>query len=120
MLRTKWAVIGTENRTPVISTGCVPPASVSVLGLGGGCLPRGCLPGGVSAWVCLFGGLCPRGCLPRGKCLPNGCTPHPVNRMTDRCKNITLPQTSFAGGKNITENWRIIVNIGNKTKNFCF
>ena len=23
----------------------------------------------------------------------------PVNRMTDRCKNITLPQTSFAGGK---------------------
>ena len=36
------------------------------------------------------------------------CTPHspqsnhacpPVNRMTSRCKNITLPQTSFAGGK---------------------
>ena len=27
-------------------------------------------------------------------------TPPPfVNRMTDRCKNITLPQTSFAGGK---------------------
>ena len=25
---------------------------------------------------------------------------HPVNRMTDRCKNITLPQTSFAGGNN--------------------
>ena len=24
--------------------------------------------------------------------------PHPVNRMTNRCKNITLPQTSFAGG----------------------
>ena len=22
----------------------------------------------------------------------------PVNRMTDRCKNIPLPQTSFAGG----------------------
>ena len=22
-----------------------------------------------------------------------------VNRMTDRCKNITLPQTSFVGGK---------------------
>ena len=22
----------------------------------------------------------------------------PVNRMTNRCKNITLPQTSFAGG----------------------
>ena len=25
-----------------------------------------------------------------------------VNRMTDMCKNITLPQTSFAGGKNNT------------------
>ena len=24
-----------------------------------------------------------------------------MNRMTNRCKNITLPQTSFAGGKNI-------------------
>ena len=24
--------------------------------------------------------------------------PPPVNRMTNRCKNITLPQTSFAGG----------------------
>ena len=23
----------------------------------------------------------------------------PMNRMTDRCKNITLPQTPFAGGK---------------------
>ena len=26
--------------------------------------------------------------------------PPSSNRMTDRCKNITLPQTSFAGGKN--------------------
>ena len=25
--------------------------------------------------------------------------PPPVNRMTNRCKNITLPQTSFAEGK---------------------
>ena len=24
----------------------------------------------------------------------------PMNRMTNRCKNITLPQTSFAGGNN--------------------
>ena len=34
--------------------------------------------------------------------LPGGYLPRyspPVNRMTDRCKNITLPQTSFAGGK---------------------
>ena len=28
-------------------------------------------------------------------------TPPSVNRMTNRCKNITLPQTSFAGGKNV-------------------
>ena len=26
--------------------------------------------------------------------------PSPVNRMTDMCKNITLPQTLFADGKN--------------------
>ena len=26
-----------------------------------------------------------------------------VNRMADRCKNITLPQTSFAGGKKRTK-----------------
>ena len=25
----------------------------------------------------------------------------PVNRMTDRCKNITLPQNSFAGGNKL-------------------
>ena len=30
-----------------------------------------------------------------------------VNRITHRCKNITLPQTSFAGGKNSTENLKI-------------
>ena len=28
--------------------------------------------------------------------------PTPVNRMTDACENITLPQTSFTGGKNST------------------
>ena len=27
-------------------------------------------------------------------------TPPPVDRMIDMCKNITLPQTSFAEGKN--------------------
>ena len=46
--------------------------------------------------------------LPEGVYLPGGGLPAggvylpryypPVNRMTDRCKNITLPQTSFAGG----------------------
>ena len=34
----------------------------------------------------------------QGACVAR--TPHPrVNRMADACKNITLPQTSFAGGK---------------------
>ena len=68
------------------------------LGVGGG------LPGGSVYWC-----VSARGCLPRevstrevsvqGGCLPRGVCPlSPVNRMTDRCKNITLPQTSLAGG----------------------
>ena len=87
----------------------------------GGCLPRGLSAWGVSAWGgvwlggvcpegCLAGGVCPWGvcpgvcvpgvCLPRGGCLPRGVYtpgprgrhPQPVNRITDRCKNITFPQ----------------------------
>ena len=64
------------------------------------------------------GGVCSRrvsvpvGCLVPGDAWPWGAGPGgggipastkadtPVNRMTDRCKRITLPQTSFAGGKN--------------------
>ena len=38
------------------------------------------------------GGMCGRG-------TSMTCMPPPVHRMTDACKNITLPQTSFAGGK---------------------
>ena len=37
-----------------------------------------------------------QGCVPAGGGTCPG-TP-PVNRMTDRCKNITLPQISFMGG----------------------
>ena len=39
---------------------------------------------------------------PRSNLAPPGATMNtpPVNRMTNRCKNITLPQTSFAGGNN--------------------
>ena len=63
----------------------------------GGCLPGGVYPGGVSPGAVCLGG-----------CLPKGCTPPmdpeadiiPVNRMADRGKNITLPQTSFVSGKN--------------------
>ena len=41
--------------------------------------------------------------MPAGVYLPRGVPAQvlpPVNRMTDRCKNITLLQTSFAGGNN--------------------
>ena len=60
---------------------------------GGVCFPGGFFPGG----VCVL----PRGAS-RGVCLPGGCFPGglvskhalrqtpPVNRMTDRCKNITF------------------------------
>ena len=54
-------------------------------------------------WVPARGVYLPRGCTcPRGY-LPGGYLPRyspPVIRMTDRCKNITLPQTSFTGGRN--------------------
>ena len=54
--------------------------------------------------VCIQGGL-PGLSLHRGgglhPGLPTGvwADPPPVNRMKRRCKNITLSQTSFAGGK---------------------
>ena len=56
---------------------------------GGVCVEGGCLPGG--GVFLEGGGVClPRGGVP-GQVLP----PSPVNRMTDRCKNITLANTSF-------------------------
>ena len=67
----------------------------------GGVCSWGCLlPGGVSAprgGVCSGGCLLPRGSAPRGGWYPaftKADTP-PVNRMTDRCKNITLATTSL-------------------------
>ena len=92
--------------------------TVSQHALPGGVPARGCTCLGVylpRRCTCLEGtyqgvylpmGVCtfPGGCTCPGVCvyLPGGCTcpgtPPPVNRMTDRCKNITLPQTSFAGG----------------------
>ena len=71
--------------------------SISPLGVG--------LAGG-SPWqgVSLKGGVSLAGGSPwqRGVSLAGGFPYPPVNRMTNRCKNITLPQTSFAGGKNVT------------------
>ena len=51
-----------------------------------GCLHRGCL----SVWGVCLGGACPGGCLPGGvsKHALGLTPPPPVDRMTDRCKNI--------------------------------
>ena len=72
---------------------------------------RGLCAGG----LCPEEGLCPEGCLSRGVSVQRSPshsggsmsgdseTPDrdaPVNRITGRCKNITLPETSFADGKN--------------------
>ena len=90
-----------------IPVGCALSTAVAICSWGGGvcpggwCLPRGCLPEG----ECLPRGFC-RGCLPEGWCLPGGgvsalgwCIPActqadtpSVDRMTDACENITLPQ----------------------------
>ena len=56
----------------------------------------------------------PRGCLPGVGCIQscNGSDTHPpVNRITDRCKDITLPQTSFAGGKNVQKKFSLNGNV---------
>ena len=77
---------------------------------GGVCLPL--VPGVSAPGWCLplvLGGLLLGGHLPLvpGGLLLGGVYPNmqwgrpPVNRMTNRCKNITLPQTSFAGLKNL-------------------
>ena len=81
--------------------GCIPECTGH-----GGCLPEGVCPGGMSAQgsVCL-GGFCLGDFCPGGVCLGGVCPgavadtpgtrgrqPPPVNRMTDRCKNITLLQ----------------------------
>ena len=50
--------------------------------LGGRCLPRGCLPEEVFAQ-----GVSAQGGLPGGLCVADT---HPLDRMTDRCKNITV------------------------------
>ena len=106
-------VISSLMKQECIQVGCAPSESVAVLGGGGVCLAGVC-PGDVCLWslrvsaqwgVCP-GGRClrlvPGGSLPRGGCLPlvpGGCLPlvfgvclpdTPVNRITERCKNITL------------------------------
>ena len=81
---------------------------------GSTCLGCTCLGGGVNAFrgYLTWGCTCQGGCTFPGVTCPGGsggCTCPggylhryfpPVNRMTDRCKNITLPQTWFVGGNN--------------------
>ena len=50
-----------------------------------------CFPGGYASW-----GVCsPEVCFSGGGIQAGTEADPPVNRMTDRCKNITLPQTSL-------------------------
>ena len=63
------------------------------------CIPVGCVPPACCPYLpacTVLGGVWSGGCLPlvgRG-CIPacNGADPPPANRITDTCKNITLPQ----------------------------
>ena len=66
----------------VSAQGCLLEVSVQgekgvCRGVLGGSAKKGGLPGG-----CLPGSVCPGGCLPDS----------PLNRIRERCKNITLPQ----------------------------
>ena len=94
-----------------IPVGCIPSAAAAVSreggvwsGRGGVCVPgpgkEGVLQGGVCSWrgVCLLsGGVRSGGCVCSGgvsapRVIPAGteAAPPPVDRMTDRCKNITF------------------------------
>ena len=66
--------------------------------------------------VCLQG-VSLQGFAYRGVCLWGvGQTPLlPVNRMTHRCKNITLPETSFAGG-----NYEALADLGRRRQHTLF
>ena len=56
-------------------------------------------------WLSAQGCVSARGCLPMGGVWPGGVClgdlPHTPYGQTDTCENITLLQTSFAGGKNV-------------------
>ena len=74
-------------RQECIPVGCVPPAHWSYLAT------THAHPPGAATHAPGSNHACPPREQPR--------TPPPVNGMTNRCKNITLPQTSFAGGNNM-------------------
>ena len=67
---------------------------------GGSAQPQGVCIRGVCQGGLHLEGVCPGGSASRGSAQP----PRFVYRMTHRCENITLSQTSFAGGKNSPQN----------------
>ena len=84
----------TAKEQECIPVGCVPPAAVAVS------TPPGARhPPGLGTPPSLGPGTPP----PWDQASPPGPGKHPppLNRMTDGCKNITLPQTSLAGGNYI-------------------
>ena len=100
-----------ESIQECIPVGCIPSNAVAVCWGEGVCLPRGwcgvwgsaggkgCPPGGCLSSVVSAGGCLTRGCLPSGGVCLGGICPgglsarhQPVDKMTDRCNNITLPQ----------------------------
>ena len=100
----RWFVNNTSSSTTCFSdtkviSKCKPvtltvSCNIPVGGVCPGVSARGC-PGCVCVCVCVsqggwLGGVCIRAC--------NGANTQ-TEWLTDRCKNITLPQTSFAGGK---------------------
>ena len=76
------------SKEDCIPVGCIPPACWPYL-------PACTVQGGVGGCLLLEGGVCSGGVVSQHALKQ---TPPPVNRMTDRCKNIILPQTSFSGG----------------------
>ena len=71
------------------------------------CIPAGCVPPACRPYsVVSDGGGGEWGGLPNPECRPppwmqtplDAVPSPPVDRMTKACKNITLPQSSFAGG----------------------
>ena len=99
-----WHPTYLQNKQDCIPVGCIPPACWPYLPActaqggawskggvwSGGCLLGGCLVGGV--WG-LLGGMVSQHALRQ--------TPPWTEFLTHATENITLPQTSFAGGKNI-------------------
>ena len=104
------------HKTESIPVGCVPRAYwpypvVSHVSQGAG-MPNPPSPHSLAdPWMQIFLVMWPL--MNAGK----STTPRPVNRMTHRCKNISLPRTSFAGGKKETSQHPITVAFKGRLNN---